>query len=196
METLLYAIIFALTVGFGLGLVLLRRADYQLFSLLGAMVCLALNWILLGLGYVALLQIVVYVGAIMVIFLFVIMLLNLRHPERFDLRALSPVRKLGFAFSTLFTLLIGAMAVYFVDWGATVPKVSGAAQPGAKEVARELITTWLYPFEVISLLLLAAVIAAIMIARTRPVIEVNSAAPIERPSAAAKPPAALEPPPA
>jgi len=131
------------------------------------MIGLAGLFILLQAEFVAMVQLIVYAGAVMVLFLFVIMLLNLERmsfPD--DPRA---VRWWGGM-----VLAVGLLVPLFPVFKAFVPHVVGTlTQPGStvlsntQVIARELFTTYLLPFELASVLLLAAMIGAVVLARRR-----------------------------
>ena len=106
-ETVCFYVFTALLLGAALSVVLNRQPVYSVLSLLAAMFCLAALFVMLGAYFVAALQILLYAGAVLVLFLFVIMLLNLE-PE-----ALARIR--GF---TLRTTGTAAAAVLFVlvEW--------------------------------------------------------------------------------
>jgi NADH-quinone oxidoreductase subunit J len=197
--TVIYLIIWAVTLGFGVGVVLSRRADYAAFNLMGVMVGLGANFIILGFQFIGFLQLIVYVGAIMVLFLFVIMLLNLRQVESFTLANLSPRKKVGLAIGcvTAFLLVLrfgGGILLPSPDAvrkaSAHHAQVAPATDPAiavtppalikhtdpakANAFAAELIEKWLLPFEITSLLLLAAVIGAVVVAQRRPLIMIDT----------------------
>lgn len=117
----------------------------------------------LGAIFVATLQIIVYAGAIMVLFLFVIMLLNLRKDEfGFDTRV----------FQRLFAVLLGV--VFLVQMVLIVSRLPlKPGQPIDTEMGKvaplstKLFTQYLYPFEITSVLLLAAIIGAVVIAKRK-----------------------------
>jgi NADH-quinone oxidoreductase subunit J len=111
---------------------------------------------------IAALQVIVYAGAIMVLFLFVIMLLNLRtdDPERGRRRLAS--RALAWAGGVLLAVELA--------WLVRTPPVAGpdaapAGYGGARAVAESLFTTFLLPFELTSILLLVAVVGAVVLAQ-------------------------------
>jgi NADH-quinone oxidoreductase subunit J len=138
--------------------------------LVGVMASLAVNYLLMRQEFVAFIQIVVYTGAIMVLFLFVIMLLNLKEPEVTPWY-LRNARFWGGALSLAF--------FFTLAWGVQVFAVSGAtpgavinekaiAESGRPEVihlATLMLTKYIAPFILTSVLLLVAVIGAIVMAR-------------------------------
>lgn len=124
----------------------------------------AILYIQLSAVFVAVLQIIVYTGAIMVLFLFVIMLLNLRRDE---------FGKVKNPFNNWLTRLIAI--VLLVELGVMVArgfifnKTTSATQEfgTVEQVATVLFTKYLYPFELTSILLLVAMIGAVILAKHR-----------------------------
>lgn len=135
---------------------------------------------LLGAIFLAAMQVIVYAGAIMVLFLFVIMLLNLRRDE-FGNDPYLYQKYLGIAFAAIFLIqgvFIVNMAIKSVstaDFNINVQSIpaDSSGTPAivdynsAPAVAETLFTKFAYPFEVTSILLLAAIIGAVVIARKR-----------------------------
>jgi NADH-quinone oxidoreductase subunit J len=131
-------------------------------SLIGVMGSLAVLYLLLGAEFLAAAQVIVYAGAIMVLFIFVIMLLNAGTEAKRG-RSLT-VQLLGVP---LLVALLGLLA-YFVQ--RLFPQSVGVHFGGftggtALAVGRALFTTYLLPFEVTSLLILIAIIGAVVLAR-------------------------------
>ena len=142
-----------------------RHPIYSVLSLLLAMFCLAALFVMLGAYFVAALQILLYAGAVLVLFLFVMMLLNLQ-PEAlarmraFTLRAAGTVASL-----LLFWTLVNVLRS--VPWAAGGP--AAASGLGTVEaVGRLLFTTYLLPFELTSFIILAAIIGAVTLAKHEP----------------------------
>lgn len=132
-------------------------------SLIGVMGSLAVLYLQLGAEFIAAAQMIVYAGAIMVLFVFVIMLLN-AGAEPVARPASRVVRYLGIllmaAFLGLVSFIIQAMLP------ATPGVTFGAFQGGtAAEIGRLLFTSYLLPFEVTSILILIALVGAIVLAR-------------------------------
>lgn len=120
-------------------------------------------YMVLDAQFIGLLQVIVYAGAIMVLILFVIMLLNLReearaHPAGTFQRVLAPLTTLVFA------IVIGR-ALYASAPGAFPAKADGFGT--AASVGQELFTRFYYPFEAISLLLIVAMVGAVLLAKKR-----------------------------
>jgi len=149
----------ALTVIAAVGVILMRNPVHSAMSLVLALFLIGIQYIALQAHLIAALQIIVYAGAVMVLFLFVIMLLNLQAPEHPPVVTFSKV---------LGALAAAALAVLL---GRAVWSSSGAAaQVGpdfgtTKALARVLFTDDVVAFELTSLLLLVAVVGAIVLAR-------------------------------
>jgi len=161
LHLILFAIFAAICAAGALNMVLQKHPINSALSLIVVMVSLAMLYMLLGAEFVAAVQIIVYAGAIMVLFVFVIMLLNAGAESK---RGRSLVAQLlGFplliAFLTLVSFLIqrllpGTMAQFGTFKGGT-----------AQNIGRALFTTYLLPFEVTSVLILIAILGAIVLAR-------------------------------
>jgi NADH-quinone oxidoreductase subunit J len=137
-------------------------------SLIGVMASLAVLYLLLGGEFIAMAQIIVYAGAVMVLFIFVIMLLNAggesaRKGSRFAKIAGIP----------LLAILLGLIAFYLAQQFPNAERVqfgvlkdaAGNSLGSAQNVGTAIFTTYLLPFEVTSVLILIAIIGAIVLAR-------------------------------
>jgi NADH-quinone oxidoreductase subunit J len=160
MERALF-LIFALTAIVAALNVLLRRHPLQsTLALLVALGALTGLYILLGAYFLAVIQVVIYAGAILVLFLFVIMLLNLRAEEaRLERRPL--LRWLAVPFAAL----LGVEIIYLVRLFEENPVPSGTSVGVTESIGRELFTTYLLPFELTSILILIALLGAVVLAR-------------------------------
>ena len=114
--------------------------------------------------FIAAIQVIVYAGAIMVLFLFVIMLLNLRQPEE-EIRFMHLGQKVGGIVLAGFT---GLLVIYTVSKVAfPAGKEAPLGLGNTESIARLLFTDYLLPFEVTSVLLLVAIVGAVVLAKTR-----------------------------
>jgi NADH-quinone oxidoreductase subunit J len=134
-------------------------------NLIVTMFCLAGIYVLLDAHLIAALQVIVYAGAIMVLFLFVIMLLNIQEKE-----GKIEGSKLLFQFVSI--LIVGSIFIAIANLAKADPNlvqiVSEANIFGTvKSVARLLFTDFLLPFEIASILLLAAIVGAVILAKRR-----------------------------
>ena len=146
-----------------LGVVMSRSPVHAAMSLVAAFFLLAGVYVLLAAHLIAFLQILVYAGAIMVLFLFVIMLLSISD-EELGLHRWKAVQLLGAA-GGLGLLAIIVRAVQQLG-RQNMPRV--ADEYGTvRAVGRLLFTQYLLPFEVTSVLLLVAIVGAVVVAKTR-----------------------------
>jgi NADH-quinone oxidoreductase subunit J len=146
------------------GVVVARSPMYAAMSLVAAFFCLAGVYVLLQAHLVAFLQVLVYAGAVMVLFLFVIMLLNLGGEHR-DMERLKQVQWLGF-------ILGGGGLMVLLAWISREVATAEMAAVGpdfgtVKAVGRALFTQYLLPFEATSLLLTVAIVGAVVVAKEK-----------------------------
>lgn len=117
--------------------------------------------------FIAVIQIIVYAGAIMVLFLFVIMLLNLGDEKRLTER-ISYKKVIGAALSLGLLLEI----LYILGFGGKeFPSVQAARALDigtAESIGKELFTRFLFPFEITSIILIAAIVGAVVLAKRKP----------------------------
>jgi NADH-quinone oxidoreductase subunit J len=125
---------------------------------------LAVIYLLAHAQFIAAIQIIVYAGAIMVVFLFVIMLLNLRQPEEKGEKEHLSQKYFGAALIASVTLLV-LYTVSRLKLPAGKEMVAGFGS--TESIARALFTDYLLPFEVTSILLLVAVVGAVVLAKTK-----------------------------
>jgi len=157
----LFYLFAVLTVVAAAGVIAARSPIYSAMSLVGTFFCLAGIYALLMAHTIAVLQILVYAGAIMVLFLFVIMLLSLAEASG-PAKVTFPRVVGGIAAAGLFVVLVIASRP-FVPTGATPGPAFGTLQ----SIGAQLYTQWLAPFEAVSLLLLVAMVGAVVVAKSR-----------------------------
>jgi NADH-quinone oxidoreductase subunit J len=157
-----------IAVGSGIAMLLMRNAVHAALLLIVNFFCLAVMYLLLDAPFLFAVQIIVYAGAIMVLFLFVIMLLGVDREE--DLRerliAQRPVAiALGLAVAVEISLAIRAG----VGLATKAPAGFDAVNAGGntQALARVLFTKYLLPFELTSVLLIVAAIAAMVLAQRK-----------------------------
>jgi NADH-quinone oxidoreductase subunit J len=162
MDLILFGVFAIIAVVCGINVVVQSHPISSAISLVGVMGSLAVLYLLLGAEFIAAAQVIVYAGAIMVLFVFVIMLLNAGAESRKG-RSLM-VQLLGVP---LLITLFGLLA-YFVQRMYS-PEASvhfGGFRGGtAEEIGHALFTTYLLPFEVTSILILIAILGAVVLAR-------------------------------
>jgi NADH-quinone oxidoreductase subunit J len=166
LEPFLFFLFGILALGAGVGMLTARSPVNSALWLVLNLFSVACLYLTLHASFLAIIQILVYAGAIMVLFLFVIMLLNLTElPEIGRL----PWKRIG-AFGL--GMIVLAQIFYTVSVGLEIaPKpvsVAEAAQQGSvSQVGRELFTTYALPLEVTGILLLAATVGAVLLAKKR-----------------------------
>jgi NADH-quinone oxidoreductase subunit J len=162
MDVILFLVFAIIAVVAAINVVVQTHPISSAVSLIGVMGSLAVLYLLLGAEFIAAAQVIVYAGAVMVLFIFVIMLLNAGAEIKRG-RSLM-VQLLGVP---LLLAFLGLVA-YFLD--RLFPQGTGVHFGGftggtAQAVGRALFTTYLLPFEVTSLLILIAILGAIVLAR-------------------------------
>lgn len=166
MEAVIFYVLATITVVSALCVVLLRRPIHNILFMIMTMIGLAALYILLHAEFVAMVQLVVYAGAVMVLFLFVIMLLNLeRMPIIDDPRSARWWVGICLAVA-LIVLVLPAIKAFSPATGGTGTAAGGLSN--TQLIGTELFTTYLLPFEVASVLLLAAIVGAVLLARRKP----------------------------
>lgn len=156
-----FGILVAMTIGGALGVVLLENIVYSAFLLGIVFVSIAGLYILLNAGFVAAAQVLVYVGAVNVLILFGIMLVNKRQP--FDPMKGAWLGRVvtGGVCAGLFALL--TVSVLNTPWVLSTEVAAG--DMAIVEIGKHFFTDYLLPFELASVLLLIALIGAIVLAR-------------------------------
>ena len=163
METLTLVALSVLAVASALIVVLHRNPVRSAIALAFNLISIAGFYLLLHGQFIALVQVIVYAGAILVLILFVIMLLNLRE-EQLPHPSGTFQRPLALLLCAAFVAAVGRAI-----W-AGAPKAFPEADPGFGNVAfvgRALFSTFWYPFEVVSLLLVVAMVGAVLLAKRR-----------------------------
>ena len=165
----LFVIVGALAIASALTVVLLRNPVHSALSLTLNFVCLAVLYLSLGAEFLAAVQVIVYAGAIMVLFLFVVTLLSPGLEEIGD--RLSGQRVFAPILALVLFIEVAAMAFSRIlpsqPVAQSAPITSGQVTGNAELVGAAIFTTYLFPFEVTSLLLLIAVVGAIVLAKRR-----------------------------
>jgi NADH-quinone oxidoreductase subunit J len=161
-ELISFVILGLIAVAAGLGMLFSRNAVYAALYLIVNFICVAIFYLLLGGAFIAVSQVAVYAGAIMVLFLFVIMLLGAEKLGKSETlawqRPLAIILGLGLVAETLYVLFFQASQMV----GAKVLP-EGFGSPAS--IGTTLFQEYLLPFEVTSVLLLVAMIGAIILTR-------------------------------
>ena len=149
----------AVAVGGAVNLLVQRHPINSALSLIAVMAALAGEYLLLGAEFVAALQVIVYAGAIMVLFVFVIMLLNAGEEER------TSGSRVALIFGVPGMLLGSLLVAGVVLRHSGTEAVAIGALPGPpKTIGQMLFHEFLLPFEVTSILILIAIMGAVVLA--------------------------------
>ncbi|MBI4850772.1 MAG: NADH-quinone oxidoreductase subunit J [Acidobacteria bacterium] len=165
MEQAFFLILATLAVGAALSVIIQRSPLYSAFSLIGVFACLAGTYIMLKAQFLGAIQMIVYAGAIMVLFVFVIMLLNIRKEET----ALDKYRYLWllsipFA-ATLIVEVLYTILKVTSDF-TSLPEMAKRPEVGdSQSIGYGLYTGYLMPFELTSILILLAIVGSVILAR-------------------------------
>jgi NADH-quinone oxidoreductase subunit J len=146
-------------------LILAREPIHSALALILVMISLAVLYLLLGAAFIAAVQIIVYAGAIMVLFVFVIMLLNAGVEERTDFSRIAKFVGVPLGF---FLLLLIAFWLYRSNAAGAIATGTGAPYDAASKTAdlsKLLFRQYLFPFEATSILILIAILGAMILAR-------------------------------
>ena len=167
LEAIVFYTLAAFTLGFGVLVITARNTVHSVLFLVANFLCVAVLYVALAAEFLAVIQVLVYAGGIVVLYLFVVMLVNLKAiPEaRLDPRRRS---RLGFVLAAALLAEVSAIIVYAGSRTPPAPAAGAPAIPLAgntETVGWLLYTDYLVPFEVASVLLLVAMIGAILLAR-------------------------------
>lgn len=164
MQTLFFYLVALIAVGSALLVVKCKSPVNSALALVNTFFCLAIFYVMLEAPFMAAIQIMVYAGAIMVLILFVIMLLNLGTETAKRYRH-------AVAGSAVVAALLMSVTIYFLNrsepTGATADYGKQIATAGGhtEAIGRALFTDFLLPFEITSILLLVAIIGAVVLAK-------------------------------
>jgi len=158
----------AFILGFAVLVVSTKDTVHSVLFLVLDFLFVAALYVLLGAPFLAAIQVLVYAGGIVVLYLFVVMLVNLKRPPEAHHDPHRQTR-LGFGLAAAVLVELGAIAAYSVARPAPALLVATAARgpmPGnTEQVGWLLYTSYLIPFEIASMLLLVAMIGAIVLAK-------------------------------
>lgn len=164
MEVALFVAASALSLLGGVGVVAARQPIHSALALLVVLASLGVLYLLLLAEFLAVLQVILYAGAILVLFLFVIMLVHARSPE------LRPSPKLGRAHAT--SAILSGAVLWALLAVAVVRGVGGRLSPSVpagfgspKTIGRVLFTDFVLPFELAGLLLLIGIVAGVVLGK-------------------------------
>lgn len=165
MDTLIFIILALIATGSAINILAQRHPIYSALSLILTFIALAGIYLQMRAEFIAVMQIVIYTGAIMVLFVFVIMLLNARQ-EPVPVHSLHLINYFGLPLSILLVVqvsfvLFKAYSGYEISLSSSTLNLGG----NTAAIGKELYTRYVLPFEVTSILLLVAIIGAIVMAK-------------------------------
>ncbi len=159
MKEIIFVLFALLTVGSALYIAISRNIVYAVFSLLLTLGSVAALYVFLGADFLAGIQLLVYVGGILVLIIFAVMLIQGIEKGKDTNPRRVPVVALIFALILLSSFLY---AIWQVDWPTGVNPVNA---PSTKAIGNSLLKNYLLPFEAISVLLLIGLIGSVTVAR-------------------------------
>jgi NADH-quinone oxidoreductase subunit J len=169
LDIVVFGAMFAMTLGAAFAMLFARNAVHVALFLVISQVGLAVAFLLQGAFFVAAVQVIIYAGAIMVLFLFVIMLLGVDRREALD-EPRRGQRPLALALGVLLTAQVLYVAwqgvdLAFADGGETAIQEVNSEPGNVLGLARVLFGRYVLPFEVTSVLLIVAVVGVMVLAR-------------------------------
>ena len=174
METVVFLISAAIVLAGAIGVIAFRNPVHNALSLVATLFGVAVLFVAQEAHFLAAVQVIVYAGAIVVLFLFVIMLLGVDREEVVEAEQLRGQRPAAIGLGVLVLALVVLLA-RFDKWATGAPEARGAARGaaagGAENVellGRSIFTDFLLPFEVTAVLLVIAVVGAVVLARRPP----------------------------
>jgi NADH-quinone oxidoreductase subunit J len=166
--TFLFYVFAGIAIGASIGVVISRSPVGSLLSMTVTLFAISATFVMLEAHFLAAVQVIVYAGAIMVLFLFVIMLLNLGYETQRDLRtgafAIASAGVVG-AMAGLLALQLRGAEMAGTGAGAQAIAAATAEYGAVGAIARPLYTTYVVPFEITGILLLVAIVGAVVLAK-------------------------------
>ena len=181
LEWVVFGAMFVMALGCSLAMLFAPNAVHVALFLVGAQVALALAFLLQGAFFIAAVQIMVYAGAIMVLFLFVIMLLGVDVRQAL-IEPLSGQRGIAILLGALLAIGLIFVAIQGVDLaaggfdGAEALTATNRDPGNVIALARALFSRYLLPFEVTSILLVVAIVGVMVLARRLSIVEAEGPA--------------------
>ena len=141
-----------------------KNPVHNAMGLVMTLISLAIIYITLNATFVAMVQMLVYAGAVMTLFLFVIMMIGVDKKEQTSDSIKGQTFLVGGVFLILMSLLVYVAVNSGFSWNLWFPAVEYVVEGTPQLIAGTLFTTWIFPFEIISILLIVATAAAIALA--------------------------------
>lgn len=163
MQLTLFGIFSLLMIGFGTGVVVLRNPVACALSLVASFLALAALFVMLDAYFIAIIQILVTAGAVMVLFLFIIMLLNLRAEERRRVK-LGAMLGGGLIVACFVELIWNTLSANSL-FSQQMPSLTGVLHSDVAMIGLTLFHSYNLPFQIIGVLLLVATVGVVLLSR-------------------------------
>ena len=180
METFVFLVAGAICLCGALGVVLSKNPVHSALSLVATLFGVAVLFVAQEANFLAAVQVIVYAGAIVVLFLFVIMLLGVDRSENLSVEPLVGQRAAAITVGVM-VFALPVLALASAEWNATGRRSNLGSleeRPDIESIGELLFTRYLFAFEITSVLLVIAVVGAVMLAKRSPIgdeIEVTTA---------------------
>jgi len=155
-------ILAVISVAAGLGMVMARKAVYCAVLLAVVMLSLAILYAVAGAPFLAFVQIIVYTGAVLMLFLFVLMIVGVSAKD--SLQENIPGQRLGAAVAGIALLVLLALIVGHAAIGPAAPATAQYGTRNVQGIAHLIFTTYVFPFEATAALLITAALGAMVLA--------------------------------
>jgi NADH-quinone oxidoreductase subunit J len=166
MSPFLFWIFALLTLIFGAAVVINRNPVASALSLVVSFLGLAALFMSLNAYFIGIIQVLVYAGAVMVLFLFIIMLLNLRAEEERRINWLTSAA--GFAVALILLGQIFSVVRHFKIADTTFPTLPGSTIDDVRNIGATLFTNYNLPFQIVGVLVLVATIGVVLLSKREP----------------------------
>lgn len=160
-QLVIFLVLAAIAVAGAVNVILQRQPIHSAISLIAVMIALAGLFLLLESEFIAAVQIIIYAGAIMVLFVFVIMLLNAGAEERTNMSRMARYAGVPLAIFLLIEL------AYQIGAASSAMTPQPAAEGVTRGISMLLFQDFVFPFELTSILILAAILGALVLAQRR-----------------------------
>ena len=162
MAQFLFILLAIICIASVLGMIISKDQAYNVLFLIVAFVAMGGLYALLEAPFIAAVQIIIYAGAIMILFIFVVMMINLR-------KGMEPEKKKWIAYLAVAVAAVLIVELLLTIKGALEPVSSAALEKlgSPTDLGRLLFTKYLYPFEITSILIIAALVGAIVLVKKR-----------------------------
>lgn len=157
----LFFLLAALTVGAVLGMIISKNQAFNAIFLILAFACMGGLFALLEAPFIAVIQIIIYAGAIMVLFIFVVMMIDVRS-------GISAEKKKWIIYlSPVLAVVLIIELILSIKGAFTLPVSTAIIKAGPTDLGRLLFTKYLYHFEITSILIIAALVGAIVLVKKK-----------------------------